>query len=63
MAMQDNQEAIEALQFPKVMVQRGIEQNPGYLTEVSAKILLVELERCGFVLTRRTDAATIHPFG
>lgn len=55
MAMQDTQEAVNAMTFPKVSVQSGSDRYPGHLTEVSAKVILVELERQGFMLVKRTD--------
>lgn len=47
---------IDALQFPKVTVREGITERAGYLTELSCKMLLVELERSGYKLvdTRAT---------
>ena len=49
MPVQDDQQAIDALTFPKVTV--GHDKS-GYLTPLSAKLLLIELERAGFKLIR-----------
>ena len=46
MPVQDDQQAIDALTFPKVTV--GHDKS-GYLTPLSAKLLLIELERAGKV--------------
>jgi hypothetical protein len=40
------------LQFPKVTVQHGIHKRDGYLTEMSVKLLLVELRRNGFEIVK-----------
>lgn len=52
MPAQDDQRAVDALTFPKVTV--GHDKS-GYLTPLSAKILLIELERAGFKLIRNKE--------
>lgn len=47
MRAQDNPEAVAALIFPKVDVRES-----GHLSPLSAKLLLVELERRGFRLIK-----------
>lgn len=52
MPAQDCQEAIDALTFPKLKVRQGTSEYAGYLTDLSAKLILVELERQGFQITK-----------
>lgn len=53
MAIQDNQEAVEAMRFPQVAVKKGSGEFSGYLTDISAKLILIELGRQGFDLVKR----------
>lgn len=53
MAAQDNQEAIDTLTFVKVTVGHD---KTGYMTPLSAKMVLVELERSGFKLVKKVNA-------
>lgn len=48
----DEQAALNALTFPKVSIGGGNITMSGYLTDLSAKMLLVELERAGFKMKR-----------
>ena len=49
--------ASDALQFPKVTVRSGIHEYAGYLTELSSKMLIIELERMGYKVTDARSAA------
>lgn len=42
--------AEDALQFPKVTIRSGVSEHAGYLTELSAKMLIIELERSGYMI-------------
>lgn len=51
-------EVTDALQFVKVTVEDGGKQHAGYLTEVSCRLLQIELERAGFVFAQLTIRPT-----
>lgn len=48
MSQEQENEIIEWMQFVKVTVREGDSQDSGYLSDVSGKMLLVELRRHGF---------------
>lgn len=54
MAMQDDPELVDAMTFPKVTVRHGV---AGHLTPLSAKLILIELGRKGFVLQKAPDSS------